>query len=190
MREAAEPPTNGALGVTCGVDGLLRARRQSLGMQYALPMSLQRRVRISRVRGFTLIEVMITVAIVAILAGIGYPAYSDYVLRGRLVDATNTLSATSARMEQYFQDNRTYAAVGTFTPPCSTTQTVGAFSVSCTGTGSVLSATQYTIVARGSGTTNGFVFTVDQNGTRMTTGVKSGWGTPPYTCWLTKKGSC
>jgi len=148
------------------------------------------RDRTSCARGFTLIELMITVAIVGILATIAYPSYSDYVLRGRLVDATNTLAATSARMEQYFQDNRTYAAVGTFTPPCSTVQTVGTFSVSCTGTGSALSATLYTIVARGSGSTNGFVFTVDQNGTRMTTGVKSGWGTPPYTCWLTKKGSC
>lgn len=159
-------------------------------MQHALPMSLQCRVRTSRVRGFTLIELMITVAIVSILAGLAYPSYSDYILRGRLVDATNTLAATSARMEQYFQDNRTYAAVGTFTPPCATVQTVGTFSVSCTGTGSVLSATLYTIVARGSGATSGFVFTVDQNGTRMTTGVKSGWGTPPYTCWVAKKGSC
>lgn len=159
-------------------------------MQYALPMPLRCRIRTSCVRGFTLIELMITVAIVSILAGLAYPAYSDYVLRGRLVDATNTLSATRARMEQYFQDNRVYTAVGTFTPPCATVQTVGTFSVSCTGTGSALGATTYTIVASGSGATNGFVFTVDQDNTRRTTGVKSGWGTVPYNCWITKKGSC
>lgn len=153
-------------------------------------MSFLRRARTHCVRGFTLIEVMITVAIVAILAAIAYPAYSDYVLRGRLVDATNTLASTQARMEQYFQDNRTYAAVGTFTPPCSTVQTVGSFSVSCTGAGSALTATTYTIVATGSGTTNGFVFTIDQDRTRRTTGVKTGWGTAPYNCWIVRKGSC
>jgi len=151
-------------------------------------MPSQRRVRTSR--GFTLIEMMITVAIVSILAALAYPSYSDYVLRGRLVDATNTLSATKARMEQYFQDNRVYTAVGTFTPPCATVQAVGTFSVSCTGTGSALTGTAYTIVATGSGTTSGFVFTVDQDNTRRTTLVNSRWGTASYNCWITKRGSC
>ena len=140
-----------------------------------------------RARGFTLIEVMVVVGIVAILAAIAYPAYSDYVIRSRLTDATNALSATRARMEQYYQDNRTYAAVGAFTPPCSTAQTAGQFAVSCLV---APTATTYTITATGSGLTLGFVYTVDQDGTQRTTGVKSGWGTPPYTCWITKKGTC
>ena len=97
-------------------------------------MPLLRRTRTHCVRGFTLIEMMVTVAIVAILAAIAYPADTNYILRARLVDATNLLSSTQARMEQYYQDNRTYAAVGTtFTPPCSTVQTSGSFNVSCTG---------------------------------------------------------
>lgn len=60
---------------------------------------------------------MITVAIVAILATIAYPSYTDYVKRGKLANVTNMLAGIRAQMEQYYQDNRTYAAVGTFTRP-------------------------------------------------------------------------
>src|ERR1700722_11706839 len=79
------------------------------------------RMRHSRSQGFTLIELMITVAIVAILAAIAIPNYRDYVIRGQLVDATQALAAVRANMERYFQDNRTYLAIAgppAFTPPC------------------------------------------------------------------------
>src|SRR5450631_4724882 len=77
------------------------------------------RMHHGRSKGFTLIELMIVVAIVAILTTIAYPNYRDYVIRGQLVDATQGLSALRANLERYFQDNRTYAAIGPFTPPCS-----------------------------------------------------------------------
>ncbi len=63
-----------------------------------------------RAQGFTLIELMIVVAIVAILTTIAYPNYRDYVIRGQLVDATQGLAAVRANMERYFQDNRSYVA--------------------------------------------------------------------------------
>ncbi|WP_281286099.1 type IV pilin protein [Methylibium rhizosphaerae] len=139
--------------------------------------------------GFTLIELMIAVAVVAILAGIAYPSYADYVLRGRLVDATNLLGSTRARMEQYYQDNRTYANVsGTMTAPCTATQTVRSFSVVCE---EAPTATGYTITARGADSADGFVFTVDQAGRQRTLGLPSRWGTVPaggLGCWITKKG--
>ena len=62
-----------------------------------------------RVRGFTLIELMVTVAIAAILASVAIPMYRDYVIRSRIIDATSKLSDFRVRMEQYFMDNRTYA---------------------------------------------------------------------------------
>jgi prepilin-type N-terminal cleavage/methylation domain-containing protein len=140
-------------------------------------------------RGFTLIELMIAVAVMAILAGIAYPSYADYVLRGRLVDATNLLGSTRARMEQYYQDNRTYANVsGTITSPCAATQTVRSFSVVCE---EAPTAAGYTITARGSDSASGFVFTVDQAGRQRTLGLPSRWGTVPsggLGCWITKKG--
>ncbi|MBC7938818.1 MAG: prepilin-type N-terminal cleavage/methylation domain-containing protein, partial [Chitinophagaceae bacterium] len=62
-----------------------------------------------RQTGFTLIELMITVAIIAILAMVAVPSYRDHILRGQLVDATNGLSSVRANMERHFQDNRSYA---------------------------------------------------------------------------------
>jgi len=150
-------------------------------------------ISISPSRGFTLIELMIVVAIIAILAAIALPAYSDYVTRSRLVDATNALSTLRAKMEQHYQDNRTYAtatyttAAGTttYTTPCKATAnaTAGTFTLSCT-----VDATSYTITATGSGTTNDFAYTIDQDGTQKTTGLPSGWGSYPQTgCWVQRK---
>lgn len=138
-------------------------------------------------RGFTLIEVMITVAIVAILAAIAVPSYRDYVLRGQIVDATNELSGMRANMERYFQDNRQYSNVGTtFISPCDATKnkTVGSFAISCP----TLTNTTFTAQAVGSGPTTGFTYTVNQQNTRATTitGV-SGWA-DCASAWVTKKG--
>src|SRR5215467_6875807 len=62
----------------------------------------------SRFGGFTLIEVMITVAVIAILAAVALPNYIDYVTRSKLVEAKTNLSDMRTRLEQYFLDNRAY----------------------------------------------------------------------------------
>jgi len=67
-------------------------------------------IRRSTASGFTLIEVMITVAIVAILASVALPAYTDYVRRGQLQEAFTLLADFGVRMEQYYQDNKNYGA--------------------------------------------------------------------------------
>ncbi len=59
-------------------------------------------------RGFTLIEVMITVAVIAILAAVALPNYIEYVTRSKLVEAKTNLSDMRTRLEQYFLDNRAY----------------------------------------------------------------------------------
>lgn len=62
-----------------------------------------------RQSGFTLIEIMIVVMIVAILAAIAIPAYHRYVVRAHRTDATRTLLDLAGRQEHYFYSNNTYA---------------------------------------------------------------------------------
>ncbi len=151
-----------------------------------------------RRQGFTLIELMIAVTIVAILAAIALPSYRDYVMRGQLVNATTALSAMRAKMEQYYQDNRTYLATGTSpnntTPPCTVASTAGNFSVSCASTtgGTAPTATTYVIGAKAaSGTpTAGAVYTIDQNNTQATVSLPTVWGTATsQSCWIVKRGT-
>lgn len=78
-------------------------------------------------RGFTLIELMITVAIVAILATIAYPAYTKYLQRGYRSEGIAMLNDAVARMERYYAQNNNYApadltALG-FTSAAPTSQT-------------------------------------------------------------------
>ncbi len=68
-------------------------------------------------RGFTLIELMITVAVIAILAAIAYPSYTDYVERARRADAKAVLGEANQWMQRYFSNNfRFTVAAGTITP--------------------------------------------------------------------------
>jgi type IV pilus assembly protein PilE len=150
------------------------------------------RMRYGRSKGFTLIELMIVVAIVAILTTIAYPNYRDYVIRGQLVDATTGLAAVRANMERYFQDNRTYLPIGTFTPPCGATPIpAGKFSITCASTDGPPAAFTATAVGTNS-PLSGFTFTVDQFNVQKTVVA------PPApasfhscdTAWITKTGGC
>lgn len=145
--------------------------------------------------GFTLIEIMIVVIIVAILAAFAIPSYQDYVRRGYVVDGTNGLAAMRADMERYFQDNRTYATAGTFVPPCAATvavvrRTFGNFVVSCAGTDAP-TGTTFTLRATGGGPANGVVYTVNQENVRATASMPTAWSGWTGTCttsWIVKKG--
>jgi len=134
--------------------------------------------------GFTLIELMVTVAIVAILAAVAIPAYSDYVKRGKIPEATNALASMRIQLEQYYQDNRDYgstaAACGVANPSNTSNFTFG-----CVWNGTNQS---YIATATGVGGMTGFTYTINEAGLRRTTHLPSGWGTFPQNCWVTKKG--
>lgn len=134
--------------------------------------------------GFTLIEVMIVVAIVAILATIAIPSYQDYILRGKLVDATTQLRAKRTDLERYFQDNRTYVGY-----VCADTTSSKYFDFSCTA---APTAAAYLLQAAGkAGTSTGaFTFTVNQTGAEATTTAATGWPTSANGFCLAKGQPC
>lgn len=143
-------------------------------------------------RGFTLIEVMIVVVIVAILSSVALPMYGDYVTRSRIPQATAELAERRVRMEQFFQDNHFYmraagadpiADPAVVSPACATVTSNEFFNFTCSA-----AADSYTLTATGKGQMAGFVFTVNQANVRSSavTGV-SGWS-GNSACWVTAKG--
>ena len=62
----------------------------------------------SKQAAFTLIEVMIVVAIIGILAAVAYPSYRDYIAKARRGDAITVLMENAQWMERYFTQNNTY----------------------------------------------------------------------------------
>jgi type IV pilus assembly protein PilE len=141
-----------------------------------------------RERGFTLLEVMIVVAIVAILAAIALPNYSDYVKRSKIVEATSALSDLRVRYEQYFLDNRTY--VGGCAQFLATVQGPSkSFTIACAGgeTATAYAGTATGLAAQGM---SNFLFTINQANVKTSTITATGW-TGNAGCWATRKdGSC
>lgn len=141
-------------------------------------------MRLSLPQGFSLIELMIAVAVMGILAAVAIPAYSGYVMRAKIPEATAALAAKRVQLEQYFHDNRTYESA----PACDEDRASSRYFVfSCPGGGS---ATGYQLQAEGVDTMAGFVFTLDQANVKATTDAPSGWATSA-TCWISaKEGAC
>lgn len=145
--------------------------------------------------GFTLIEAMITVAVVAILATIALPSYTDYLQRSKLVEAKVGLSDLRVRLEQHFLDTRAYP--GACVPPASGPAPAGQIHLPVGtkyfGFDCLLTATTFTVTATGNAAQGmgGFAFTVDELDRRRTIALPNGWIGIGSSCWVSRKsGEC
>ena len=132
------------------------------------------------VRGFTLLEIMLVVAIIAVLAGIAVPSYADYVRRSRILDAVARLADARARMEEYFLDQRSYIDAGGRCGVPPPTGTRGdAFALACEA-----SATAYMYTATGLADKGmaAFAYAIDQTGAKTTVSLPAGWSRGAD-CW-------
>jgi type IV pilus assembly protein PilE len=127
-------------------------------------------------RGFTLVEMLIVIAIISILSAVAFPAYRDYVARGNITGATSALAELRTRAEQWFADRRTYIGFS-----CTPSEAPRQFTVACNQ-----DVNTFMITASGTGGMAGYSYTINQaNAKTSTTPTSSG------ACWITKNGgSC
>ena len=138
--------------------------------------------------GFTLIEILIVVAIVGILAAIAVPMYNDYITRGQLVEAHTGLGQFRVQMEQQFQDARSYKGAGLDGCGAKAPADAKYFTFTCAPADQTYVAT----ATGSSGRVTGFVFTVNEQNQRKTTAAPADWdgGAATANCFVTRKKSC
>ena len=143
-------------------------------------------------RGFTLLELMITVAIIGILASIAIPYYFGYVQRSRIVEATTALGDMRSQMEKFYMDNRTYLLAG----KCAVDAAMTNFNASASNkfnlkAAAACTATTYRLQAFGvaGGPMAAFQYEINQQNVKST--LATAWGATSANCWVSKSdGSC
>jgi type IV pilus assembly protein PilE len=132
-------------------------------------------------RGFTLIEVMITVAIVAILAAVAVPSYNRYVLKSGRTEAFAAMAAVQQAQERWRANKPAYTANLSDLGIAGTTSPSGYYNLAFTS--GTVTSTGYTLTATAAA---GKRQTGDTGCTTLTLVVSNGNGAPPAanaSCW-------
>ncbi len=140
---------------------------------------------VSTEAGFSLVELMIALAVAAIIAAFAIPSYQNHLQRSFLPEASSGLQLSALRLEQFYQDRRSYrdgaGACGVALPA------PRRFAFNCIpaadGQAFLLTATGVE-----QDTMRGFAFTLDERGNANTTALPDGWGAAPQPCWVTRRG--
>ena len=133
---------------------------------------MNNRQKTQKIGGFTLIELMIVIAIVAVLVSISLPVYTDHIQKARRIDAISELLELSATQEKNYAQNSAFIA-------STTTSNDGYYTIVATVT-----ATSYTLTATAIGDqvkdTDCAVLTYTNLGVRSAVNSDSD---PETTCW-------
>ncbi len=127
-------------------------------------------------KGFTLIELMVTLVIIAILSAIAYPSYNQEVQKSRRSEAITNLLKIQSAYEEYNAQNNTYPAANTLPPNTSIPNTAN-YSYSSTTT-----ASSYTITA--TALPDGYQTTDSEQGTSCASmSIDNIGDQTPAVCW-------
>ena len=88
-------------------------------------------------KGFTLIELMIVVAIIGILAAVAIPAYQDYIARAQVSEAVTLIGGAKTPLAEFYADNGRYPANISSVVPVTTGTYVGSIALSSPSGGTV-----------------------------------------------------
>jgi len=128
-------------------------------------------------KGFTLIELMIVIAVIAIVVAIAIPAYSDYITRSKRADGKTGLLALQLEQEKYRANNPTYAAAASLGLPADSPD--GHYQINVTS----FSAASYALSAAPNASQNDpecATLTIDESSNKSATGTAVD---PLATCW-------
>ena len=140
--------------------------------------------------GFTLIELMIVVAIVGIFVTIALPSYASYLARGKIIDAVAGLADYRVKMEQYFQDSRNYGTANGSCPVVADSSKN--FTYSCV-VGAATPTVAYTAtassIAGSLGSVAGsYTFAINETNDKATS--KFNGASVTKSCWLIRGDEC
>ena len=136
-------------------------------------------------RAFTLIEIMIVIAVMGILASIAVPSYNQYVQRAHRSEGAAALVEYNAKMAHYYLDNNNYVKVEDGVQKCALpVPSTRYMTITCAAP----TSQTYTATATGSGDIATTTFTINQADARVTTAFPG--RTEAAQCWLIAGGEC
>lgn len=132
--------------------------------------------------GFSLVELMVSLVIAAVIAAFALPAYRDHTLRSYLPEMSSSLQLSALRLEQYYQDHRSYLKA----TDCGVTLPSSEhFAYTCA---SPEDGQSFLITATGLAAMAEFSYTINHQGQTRTVLLPERWGKTPSNCWVMKPG--